>query len=166
MNMVFLYIALALGAALVAYNFRAELGDIAYFCFTHWKHTAFVAICIMVGLFMGAYNSRLSLAIDLGTIIPSFEMPGHENTLVALHECKEFVQNELDRGKNSRTAGDNSSKWDHCARLFGMNYWRESMTVNGEHGGRALCRAYRAGDYRSSEVETWCNTVFAPGHKL
>jgi hypothetical protein len=86
--------------------------------------------------------------------------------------CKSFVSGVLagkitDYSKTGQTgiikAGFKSktTMWEHCAKQFGVNYWKYDTTIGGREGGKVLCDAYRKSSYRSAEVETWCSTVFA-----
>lgn len=128
-------------------------------------------------------------AVDLAAIdIPSIDtlyQTSEEKTLATIRNCQAFVTAQIDTppraeptSRPERIDGSSpllhlasdvlpsalnstSKDWDRCARAFGTNYWKTDISVKGENGGVALCRAYRAQtQYRSGKVEAWCDTVF------
>ena len=174
----FLPIAVVFGVLLFLYTFRSGLTDVVYLALTHWKHTAFVVICITVGVLVGAYNSHLGSLENLYNLrlsILTHQKNDDEQMLATINACKKFVEARLD-GKpafdepsprlNDVIRIGAQSYWDTCANAFGMNYWKHDIFIRGEEGGPALCRAYRKDDYRSGTVESWCASVLAPARKI
>ena len=162
-----------------------RFGDIFYVALNHTKATLFVFLCLSAGALAG-----LSIRGDISTpdvALPAVEIPAlgdlyqtsEERTLATIRNCQAFVTAQLDNKGMSRTLPERNGSspsllhlasdvlpssqrdWDRCARAFGTNYWKQDISVKGENGGVALCRAYRQQkDFASSEVESWCDTVF------
>lgn len=162
-----------------------RFGDIFYVALNHTKATLFVFLCLSVGALAG-----LSIRGDISTpdvALPAVEIPAlgdlyqtsEERTLATIRNCQAFVTAQLDNKSPGRTLPERNGSspsllhlasdvlpssqrdWDRCARAFGTNYWKQDISVKGENGGVALCRAYRQQkELASSEVESWCDTVF------
>lgn len=177
METILYYFAAIFGLLLFGYTFRNGLGDILYVALKKWHHSVFILSCLCAGFLIGLHESHL----DTGNSLPSINIesllpvPEGERTTILVRECKSFVaaklENRADYDEPAPPLGDvvrigAKSYWDTCARAFGMNYWKHDISINGENGGQALCRAYHSGAYRSGNVESWCATVFAPGHKI
>lgn len=167
-----IYIGVALFVLLLTLNFWSTVTDYIYMAFRYWKHTLFIVICIGGGLYMGLYATHLDklnnlFVYDFGVI----RTPSHEDVQVTIRRCREFTVAKRD--------GDESyidpkppfidvikigakTYWDTCARVLGSNYWKHDISIDGENGGKVFCAAYRAGDYRSSTVNVWCDTVLDP----
>ena len=176
----FIPVAALLTLMLFAYTFREGLTDIAYLALKRWRQTIFIVACTGVGLFLGAYNTRLGDALDQHNFrlaLQANRMADDERVASMIDECKKFVEAKLD-GRTS-TDDDNQtsllggiirvgsqSHWDTCAATFGMNYWKHEIFIRGEEGGPMLCKAYRNGVYRSGNVENWCATVLAPAKRI
>ncbi len=165
-----------------------RLGDALYLVQTHFKATLFIVICLAVGALAGVNIRNFDSAVptvDLAAInVPSIEAlypTSEEKTLATIRNCQAFVTAQIDTPPRLERASlpernDGSSSllhlasdvlpstskdWDRCARAFGTNYWKTDISVKGENGGIALCRAYHAQTtYQSPRVEAWCNTVF------
>ena len=165
-----------------------RLGDALYLVQTHFKATLFIVICLAVGALAGVNIRNFDSAVptvDLAAInVPSIEAlypTSEEKTLATIRNCQAFVTAQIDTPPRlehaslpERTDGSSpllhlasdvlpgtSKDWDRCARAFGTNYWKTDISVKGENGGIALCRAYHAQTtYQSPRVEAWCNTVF------
>lgn len=159
-----------------------RLGDTLYHIQTHFKATLFIIVCLSAGALAGlnlrnfdGYAPAVDLAaMDIPSLGTLYQTP-EENTLAMIRDCQAFVAAQIEnparplRSDNDSAllhlAGnrqpDTSKDWDRCARIFGTNYWKTDISVKGENGGIALCRAYRAqAVHQSPRVETWCNTVF------
>ncbi len=171
-------------ATLVA---SGRFGDVFYIALQNGKATLFVVLCLSVGALAGLnvrYGDSSAPVVSLPAValpsIGNLYQTSEERTLATIRNCQAFVTAQLDEKVENRTlperADSNSSllhlasdvlpstsgDWDRCARTFGMNYWKQDISVKGENGGVALCRAYaRQGEFRSGEVESWCDTVFA-----
>lgn len=177
METLLFYIAVIFGLALFGYTFRNGLGDILYVALRKWHHSVFILSCLCAGLLIGLNESHLDTSaglpsINIESLLPA---PEDERTAALIRECKGFVTAKLENRASYEEPdpplGDvirigAKSYWDTCARTFGMNYWKHDISINSENGGHVLCRAYRSGTYRSGNVESWCATVFAPGHKI
>ena len=162
-----------------------RFGDVFYLATTHAKASLFLVLCLSVGVLAGI-NLREGGSYAPAVFLPALSLPAigdlyqpsEEKTLATIRNCQAFVTAQLEhrtlpeRADSSSSllhlASDvlpsTSSDWDRCARAFGMNYWKEDISVKGEkNGGHALCRAYRAqNEYQSGEVNAWCETVFKP----
>lgn len=160
-------------------------GDTLYLALRHYKATLFVMLCLSVGISAGMnirnMGDRLPI-VDMAAIplpaIDAFSQRSAQKTLATIRNCQAFVTAHLEQASHVppvtaspallHLASDglpplsNPSKdWDRCARAFGTNYWKVDISVKGENGGIALCRAYHAQDgYRSGTVDAWCDTVF------
>lgn len=162
-----------------------RFGDIFYTALNHTKATVFVLLCLSVGAYAGLNlhpnASTPSVALPAVAIpaLGDLYQTSEEKTLATVRNCQAFVTAQLDQQAASRTLPERSGNspallhlasdvlpstqrdWDRCARAFGTNYWKQDISVKGENGGTALCRAYRQQkEYASGEVESWCNTVF------
>jgi len=172
----FIPFVLVFGAALFLYTFRSAATDILYLAMKNRAHTAFIAVFITAGLFIGSYNSHLNDVLDNYNIHISMKKMSRGNISAStIDQCKQFVEAKLegkaDYNEPSPLLGDvirigAKSYWDTCANAFGINSWKHDIFINGETGGAALCKAYRKNSYRSGNVENWCATVLAPGHKI
>lgn len=182
MTNILLIVGLLLFVAVICLVVSGRFGDVFYNALTNWKATLFVFLCLSGGALTG-----LNLYNGDGTTppvaLPAVAIPAlgdlyqtsEEKTLATIRNCQAFVTTQLE----SRTLPDRPSSspsllhlasdvlpsapkdWDRCARVFGTNYWKQDISVKGENGGVALCRAYRKqNEFASSEVETWCDTVF------
>ncbi len=88
---------------------------------------------------------------------------------MAITRCQSFVAEELAQpGSFSKeetgvikASFKKETMWEYCAEQFGVNYWKYDTTIDGRRGGDVLCEAYANSGYNSSEVDTWCSTVFA-----
>ncbi len=181
--------SLCLGLLLLLVSGRA--GDTLYLALRHYKTTLFVMICLSVGTLAGInvrdFNNPLPV-IDMAHIslppIGSFYQTSAEKTLATIRNCQAFVTAQIEQPARPQRAqpepSDSGSpllhlasdvlpamtysasmNWDRCARAFGTNYWKTDISVKGENGGVALCKAYHAQkDYQSGVVEAWCDTVF------
>jgi hypothetical protein len=162
-----LYLGAIVFIVVFVYNFRSGLTDYVYLATRNWKTTIFILVCILVGVFMGAYELQLDYKGDMWSLHNSPSRK--DDNAVAIRHCREFVQARL----NGETTGPGDdapehggwffgpqSRWDECADLFGNNFWKYDISVGGENGGKVLCRLYRQGDYRSAGVDSWCNTAF------
>lgn len=147
-----------------------------------------LAVGALAGVNIRNFDSAVP-SVDLAAInvpaIGTLYQTSEEKTLATIRNCQAFVTAQIDtppRAEHAslpeRTDGSSpllhlasdvlpgtspgtSKDWDRCARAFGTNYWKTDISVKGENGGVALCRAYHAQTgYRSPRVETWCNTVF------
>lgn len=171
-------------ATLVA---SGRFGDVFYIALKNGKATLFVMLCISVGVLAGLnirYGNNITPVVSLPVValpaIGNLYQTSEEKTLATIRNCQAFVTAQLDLGVGNRTLPEHadssssllhlasdvlpstSTNWDRCARAFGTNYWKEDISVKGENGGVALCKAYRAQkEYQSSEVNAWCDTVFA-----
>lgn len=164
-----------------------RFGDVFYYAFKNTKALLFVALCLCVGAFAGLsfseksyYQSTVPLADTALSLVSDLTQPPEEKVLATIRTCQAFVTAQLDtqqaEGRTLPERADGSPSllhlasdvplrtskdWDRCARTFGTNYWKYDISINGEHGGQALCKAYRQQqDFASSEVEAWCDTVF------
>ncbi len=163
-----------------------RFGDAFYIATTHGKATLFVCLCLSAGVLAGLhmrYGGGFSPAAALPDVnmpaISSLYQTSEERTLATIRNCQAFVTAQLDMNAEARTRPERtdsspsllhlasdvlpsaSRDWDRCAKAFGMNYWKEDISVKGENGGTALCKAYRAQtEYQSGEVNAWCETVF------
>ena len=169
-----------------------RFGDVFYIALTNGKATLFVCLFLAVGTLGGLhirYGGGFSTAAALPDVsmpvIGDLYQTSEERTLATIRNCQAFVTAELDaqdlkkqavaRTRPERADGSppllhlasdvlpgTSKDWDRCARAFGMNYWKQDISVKNENGGIALCRAYHAQDeYQSGDVNAWCDTVFA-----
>ena len=156
------FLLLALGS----YTFRAGLGDYLYAALRNWKQTAFIVICVAAGLIAGSSAAHVGAPGTLA--LPALEMPRQETGQAAVDSCRDFVTARLERGHGPPPGGAlkiGRPTWESCAKVFGTNYWKHDISINGENGGLVLCRAYRQDSYRSGNVDAWCDTVFAPQRK-
>lgn len=173
--------------AVVTLVASGRFGDVFYYAFKNIKATLFVALCLCVGAFAGlsysdmTYAPHIPVASAAMTIVNDIRQPPEDKVLATIRTCQAFVTAQLDETQaGARTLPEradsnpsllhlasavpvaNAKDWDRCARTFGTNYWKYDISVNGQNGGQALCRAYRAqSEIASGEVEAWCNTVFA-----
>lgn len=163
-----------------------RFGDVFYYAFKNIKATLFVALCLCAGAFVGlsysdmTYAPHIPVASAAMTLVNDIRQPPEDKVLATIRTCQAFVTAQLDIQAGPRTLPErpdsspsllhlasavpppSEKDWDRCARTFGTNYWKHDIAVNGQNGGQALCRAYRAQtDHRSGEVEAWCDTVFA-----
>lgn len=172
MSMYFLYIAGGFSLLLFLYNFRAACTDFIYMAFKHWTHTAFILTCMTVGTLIGIFHGSIAQALPAYS---AEQLAAEQSTMQDINACKDFVTAKLDHRANYtdptptlmeliRTGAH--SYWERCAYVFGTNYWRFDISIGGESGGDLLCRAYHADGYRSSDVDTWCDTVFLPNQKI
>lgn len=172
-------------ATLVA---SGRFGDVFYIALQNGKATLFVMICLSVGTLAGlhiryGYSGTSVIALPAVSLpaIGNLYQPSEERTLATIRNCQAFVTAQLDSKVENRTLPERadsnpspllhlasdvlpstSGDWDRCARTFGQNYWKQDISVKGENGGVALCRAYAdQSQFRSGEVESWCDTVFA-----
>lgn len=169
--------ALVLGTALFLYTFRNGATDILYLSLKHWHHTLFIAACLCVGVFAGAYNSHLGSLVDEHNFRLALHLSRQtedERLAETIATCKKFVEAKLDGRHDYRepppSLGDvvrigAKSYWDTCANTFGMHYWKHDIFIRGQEAGPLLCKAYRKGAYRSGNVENWCATVLIPARK-
>lgn len=181
--------SLCVGLLLLLVSGRA--GDALYMALRHYKASLFVVLCLSVGALAGFNIRNLDDALpdmeiadislpSLGALYQTSE----EKTLATIRNCQAFVTSQIEQPARPVHAppeprdsmspllhlasdvlppvGNTSRDWDRCARAFGTNYWKADISVKGQNGGIALCRAYRAQtEYRSGKVEIWCDTVFS-----
>ena len=163
------YIAMAglvVIAALLSFKFW---GTGVYQIGKHWRLASFIIIGCLLGALL------VQKQHDLKYELAYYYFTGTKNTgtmeaRFQIRQCKEFIQAKLDGQpvENDRyiTAGffniSSISNWEFCARTFGLNYWKHDTSIDGQDGGRLLCEAYARDTYRSSRVQTWCDTVFTP----
>ncbi len=168
-----IYFAIASALLLFIYTFRTGFADHIYAAVKNWRRTGFIAICILGGVYAGFYNSDVEMSIGetLALLAPAGD---DDPALTQIQECKRFITEKLEHRDNESepsafldrvTRTGARSVWDTCAWSFGMNYWKDDISINGESGGKALCRAYHQDSYRSRNVENWCKTVFTPAQK-
>lgn len=169
----YIYAGAALLLILFAFTFRDGLTDIVYLALKNAKLVLFVFFCMMIGLLAGLYETSSSPS-SLGDYAGFLGRTGESRTAETIRECKIFVAARLEHRRDYEEPdpplGDvvkigAKSFWDTCAHVFGMNYWKYDLSINGENGGEKLCRAYRESDYRSDYVSGWCATVFMPAPK-
>lgn len=146
-----------------------RIGDGIYIMINHWKALCVTLLCLalafsIAALAKGAFDQNMqSISWRISNIIGS----KHPTTVIA--DCKSFV---IATERYTPTKTDTFMKttpytdmpeqyWDHCARVFGQNYWKYDITINGVSGGIKLCEQYQAADYRSEKVDAWCSTVFS-----
>lgn len=159
-----------LAVGLFVYTFRSGLSDILYTSVRNWRLTVFVVLCIAAGLVMGfrtAGHEHDGISSS-GSLFSSLQ-DDEQTAADAIRSCKLFV---LSRAQHLRDYTDPEpslgdvitigaqSYWDTCAHVFGTNYWKHDITINGEEGGRLLCRAWRESGQPASHAAEWCNTVF------
>lgn len=169
------YILGALGV-IVLYFTSHVWSELAYIALKHWKETCFIAFCAFAGIFLGFYHgtldrvsTRLAYAMEMKILLPA-----DEKLAAQISDCKAFVQAKaqgLPYGDEETTRpgimlAGGPSKWESCARTFGMNYWKHDISIDGRNGGQLLCEAYARQNTPSPNVQVWCETVFAPGQKL
>lgn len=158
-------IGLGVIAALLSFKYW---GTVFYAVTRHARVAGFVCILSLLGAIL------VLKAQDLKYDIAYYHFTGTENTDVLeakyhIRQCKEFVEAKLDgrdaADQRSLSTGfmniSGVSNWEFCARTFGLNYWKEDISINGQDGGHLLCEAYAHDTYRSPRVQTWCDTVFA-----
>ncbi len=151
-------------ATLVA---SGRFGDVFYIALQNGKATLFVVLCISVGAIAGLHTRYGSINAPVVSLPGVVALPSigdlyqssEERTLATIRNCQAFVTAKLDEKTESRTLPERadsnpsllhlasdvlpstSGDWDRCARTFGMNYWKQDISVKGENGGVALCRA-------------------------
>lgn len=190
MTSIILIVGTLLFLAVTLLVVSGRFGDVFYIALTHGKATLFVCLCLSVGILAGLHL-RYGGSFSPAAALPDVNMPvigdlyqtSEERTLATIRNCQAFVTAQLDTQADARTRPERtdssppllhlasdvlpgtSRDWDRCAKAFGLNYWKEDISVNGENGGTALCKAYRAQDeYRSGDVNAWCETVFKDDH--
>ncbi len=154
----------------------AVLPDLLEIVTKYTAHCFFLGACAFLAVSMFVYKvdfGMLSVSapnISVASIWIS-EEEKEKRMRMEITSCKIFVASELEPkiqkaslqvSQSEKEVTIGKTMWEECSKRFGMNYWKYDISVNGENGGQALCRAYRQSDYRSSDVDAWCNTVFAP----
>lgn len=159
-------IGLVIIAALASFKYW---GAGFYTITKHWRLASFIVFCCFIAavgvLKQQEFKYDLAYYYMTGTKYASTHEARYQ-----IRQCKEFVQAKVDGQQTAEyhtvSAGfiniNNISNWDFCAQTFGMNYWKHDTSINGQDGGRLLCEAYARDTYRSSKVQSWCDTVFAP----
>ena len=156
-----------------------RFGDVFYIALTNGKATLFVCLFLAVGT-LGGLHIRYGGDFSTAAALPDVSMPvigdlyqtSEEKTLATIRNCQAFVTARLEGTDNTQpllhfasdTQTGSARDWERCAKAFGQNYWKQDIAVKGENGGVALCRAYNAqNQYRSGEVNGWCETIFKTG---
>ena len=163
-------IYIALGFAVIGLLLSKDaVADFMYVISKHWQVTTFIVICGLLGGIVAVkqqeFKYELAYLYYTGT-----KNTGTLEAKYQIRQCKEFLQAKINgtqaNDHRSITAGifkiSSISNWEFCARTFGLNYWKHDLSINGQDGGRVLCDTYARDTYRSSKVQTWCDTVFAP----
>ncbi len=164
------WIYIVAGFVVIGVLLSARLwGDGIYVVSKHWRMAAFVlGCCAVTSLFaikQEQFKYEIAYLYYTGT-----KNTSETDARYQVRVCKEFVQAKIDGRQTAEfhtiSAGpveiSSVSNWEYCARTFGLNYWKHDISINGQDGGRLLCEAYARDAYRSSRVQTWCDTVFAP----
>ena len=163
------YIAIGLIAAIALLLFILSfnrIGDWLYAAVKEWK-AALLALIIFSTLgimFLGQQAIGQSAHAISSRI--SYWSGSRPNETVA--QCRMFTRLKADHEKiqpyidnRALNIHPNPDKyWEICIQAFGQNYWKQDITVNGQSGGKLLCRLYNTSAYVSSKVQTWCDTVF------
>ncbi|MCB9991028.1 MAG: hypothetical protein H6867_06575 [Rhodospirillales bacterium] len=164
-----LYIAICAGvsAALLTYKLW---GDFVYTLTRNWRLVGFVVSLSLIGWLgvMQQQNFKHNLVFSYFANMEYAK--GQQEARYQIRQCKEFVQAKMHGADTAEyrtvSAGPiNLTKinnWDFCAKTFGMNFWKYDTSIDGQDGGRLLCEAYARDNYRSSKVQSWCDTVFSP----
>ncbi len=162
----YLVLAIALITAVLTRNYW---GSWIYTLSRNWKLLSFVTILSLVGItaVMMQQDLKYKLAYSYwrGNVAQDSKEIAYQ-----IRQCKEFVLAKANGQETSEyhqiSAGpvniSKISNYDFCARTFGLNFWQHDITINGQDGGRLLCETYARDTYRSSKVQSWCDTVFAP----
>lgn len=146
-----------------------RIGDGIYIMVNHWKTLCAASLCLLLAfscitLGKGSIGQNFdSLSWHISNAIGK----KHPTTIIA--ECKTFVMNKMDSSASilepspqlSASVDMPEQYWDRCARVFGQNYWKYDITINGISAGIRLCEQYHTDSYRSPHVDAWCNTVFS-----
>ena len=185
MTNIFLIIGVLLFLCVTLLVVSGRFGDAFYIALTHAKATLFVCLCLSIGTLAGLhikYGGGFSPTATLPDVnvpvISDLYQTSEEKTLATIRNCQAFVTAQIEHPSSRPEHADSSlpllhlasdvlpgtsKDWDRCARAFGLNYWKQDISVKGENGGTALCRAYHAqNDYQSGDVNAWCDTVFKP----
>lgn len=166
-----MYVTLSLlasaGFFVFALGFQ-RIGDGLYQMVKNWKLLLPIS-CILFSVAIMTFgkdslgNSYQALSWRFSV----FSGKTHPSTLVA--ECKDFVSWHTIKQSGVSLAALTSNPaaemppqyWDHCARVFGQNYWKYDTNIGGLPGGLRLCDAYSKSGYKSAKVDSWCETVFS-----
>lgn len=162
----YIYAALAVIVALLTYR---VWGDSVYVVSRNWRLVSFVFIATLCATLLVLEQERFKYNLVFHYFTGQ-EPPPAEETRYHIRQCAEFVKAKRSGEEVAEyrpvSAGPISiskiSYWDFCARTFGMNYWKFDISIDGQNGGRLLCDTYALDTYRSPNVQSWCDTVFAP----
>ena len=157
-------------ALLLSQNF---VRDAVYNATKYWKEVGFVLVCAVIGgIFAMKHDAMAYQAHNLQFRI---QLPEEKTVASTIRECKSFLEARV-QGQNFEKAikptlisyGSTpvERNWEVCAKTFGMNYWKYDISINGQDGGRLLCETYAHEPTVSGKVLVWCETVFAPEHKV
>lgn len=144
-------------------------GDVVYYFSKHWRLITFVVVGCSLGALGVVKQQHFKYELAYMYFTGTKNTPEHE-ARYQVRLCKEFVLAKVEGRQTADyhiiAAGpipiSNIHNWEYCARVFGLNFWKHDISINGQDGGRLLCEAYARDTYRSGKVNTWCSTVFAP----
>lgn len=162
----YLILAILVMAALLTYRIW---GDGVYVISRHWNIIAYVLVLGLAGT-LAVYKQQEFKYNLVYSYFTKSEPKDTREARYQIRQCKEFVQAKLNGQQVEEfrqiSAGpvpiSKISYWDYCAKTFGLNFWKYDTSIDGKDGGRVLCDAYARDSYRSSKVQSWCDTVFAP----
>lgn len=135
----------------------------------NWKGLSFITAFLLVGVFAVSMQQDLKYKLAYSYFADKAPQDTGE-TAYQIRQCKEFVRAKASGEETAEyrqiSAGPVNitkiSYFDVCARTFGLNFWRYDISIDGQDGGRLLCETYARSTYRSSKVQSWCDTVFSP----
>ena len=139
------------------------LSQALYTLSKNWQAAAFFIVCLISGGLFALY------AQGAGVYVP-FDFspkPTEGQVEMAISDCKGFLTAKNNHGDFNLILEEGSfyrpqteaDLWDTCATVFGQNYWKNDITVNGQNGGKLLCNLYHQGTYNSANVDAWCDSV-------
>ena len=167
-----IYIILAFCCLALFLSYRL-IGNGIYTITKHWREAVFLVLCALCGGLLTAKKD--ALAQSGFSFVHGTSYYQSNNIDLTIDHCKKFVTarlkghpyEDLKPLKTRFIKANAKDNWKVCARVFGQHYWHDNIYINGRNGGRVLCDAYiyeskLAGQNMSSQVMTWCNTVFPP----
>ena len=163
------YIALAVGVLVALMTYRLW-GDAIYALSRNWRLVGFAVMLSLIGSIAVIQQEKFKHSLAVSYFANKEYAKTQREARYQIRQCKEFVQAKIHGTQIAEyrtiSAGPiNIAKinnWDFCAKTFGMNFWKYDTSIDGQDGGRLLCETYARGNYRSSKVQSWCDTVFTP----
>jgi hypothetical protein len=170
------YIILIGFALLIAFFMAKPLSEFAYAVSKNWKLGLFVGACVLsvisATLYVthaqaGSYRTASTFTSPFSNFMKG--RPSEGQIEMAIHSCKEFIGAKASGHEYNITHEASSyyrptteaAMWHTCSEVFGQNYWRYDISINGENGGHLLCRMYKEQDRNAAATNSWCETVFS-----